>query len=67
MHICTDDGQVYSWGTGLDGRLGLGSTRNFRNPQKISLLPGNSSSDQVVKVEHVAAGKAHSLALTGMS
>lgn len=57
----SSDGQVYSWGTGLDGRLGIGNTRNFRNPQKVP-IPSNES--EPVKVVHVAAGKAHGLALT---
>jgi len=55
------DGQVYSWGTGLDGRLGVGNTRNFRNPQKV-VFPSNDSAQ--IKAAHVAAGKAHGLALT---
>lgn len=57
-----DDGQLYSWGNGLDGRLGVGSTRNYRNPQKV-VFPSNNGSE--AKVKRVSAGKAHGLALTG--
>jgi len=32
-----DDGQVFSWGCGVDGKLGLGSEASYKTPQKVQM------------------------------
>jgi E3 ubiquitin-protein ligase HERC2 len=59
--MTTEEGQVWSWGWGEDGRLGHGDSEDFSRPEPIKVLsPG-------VGVVALAAGGGHSLALTGTS
>ncbi len=51
------DGQVYSWGFGASGQLGNGATADSTTPVQVTLPPGPP-------VSGIAAGGAHSLALT---
>ena len=53
----SDAGDVYAWGTGTSGQLGLGKRRNFPSPQLVWGLMRKG-------VRQIAAGDAHSLALT---
>jgi len=55
--VVAGEGQVYAWGSGVDGRLGVGNLKNYRNPQKVTF-------EYSVKVVKVALGKAHALAVT---
>ena len=49
-------GEVYSFGYGWNGRLGLGNEENQLSPQLVAALRGRS-------VVQVSAGRTHSLAL----
>lgn len=53
----SDSGDVYAWGTGTAGQLGLGRKRNSPSPQLVWGLMRKG-------VRQIAAGDAHSLALT---
>ena len=53
----SDSGDVYAWGTGTVGQLGLGKRRNFPSPQLVWGLMRKG-------VRQIAAGDAHSIALT---
>ena len=53
----TADGAVWSWGDGYQGRLGHGDTQSQLLPKKVEAFAGR-------RVVAVAAGSAHSLALT---
>lgn len=53
----TADGRVFSWGWGVHGQLGHGSTENKRLPTLIASLLG-------VVVKHMSAGHAHTLILS---
>ena len=53
----SDSGDVYAWGTGSAGQLGLGKKRSFPSPQLVWGLMRKG-------VRQIAAGDAHSLALT---
>ena len=53
----TEAGALYSWGYGIDGRLGLAEAEGRLLPELVSALTG-------VVVEGVAAGRWHSLART---
>ena len=53
----TADGAVWSWGRGVDGRLGHGDEVDLLMPKKVEALAGR-------RVVAVAAGTNHSLALT---
>lgn len=50
------DGDLYSWGKGVDGQLGHGNTKNISIPTKVNLY-GNLS-------ESVSCGTNHTLVLT---
>ena len=54
----TDEGEVYSWGTGAGGRLGNGKERNRFTPLAIAGLRGRY-------VNQVSCGEAHSAAISG--
>ena len=53
----SDSGDVYAWGVGSNGQLGLGKRRNFPSPQLVWGLMRKG-------VRQIAAGDHHSLALT---
>ena len=53
----SDSGDVYAWGLGTSGQLGLGKKRSFPSPQLVWGLMRKG-------VRQIAAGHAHSLALT---
>ncbi|CAM9409044.1 unnamed protein product, partial [Ectocarpus sp. 8 AP-2014] len=57
-----ETGQVFSWGNGYNGRLGLGDTRNRSSACHIEALQG-------IEIEAVFCGVSHSLAVcsTGTS
>lgn len=55
----TAAGEVYTWGCGDGGRLGLGHTRTVHTPTLVSSLR-----DAGVRVWQVACGRAHTLALS---
>jgi E3 ubiquitin-protein ligase HERC2 len=58
-HACalTSSGDVYAWGLGEGGRLGLGDSRTQLTPRLLKSL-------RQVNVIHIACGERHSLALT---
>ena len=45
--VCTDEGEVYSWGDGQYGALGLGTLQDQFKPVKVD-IPGDS---RIVKVD----------------
>mmetsp|Transcript_24318 Transcript_24318/g.35630 ORF Transcript_24318/g.35630 Transcript_24318/m.35630 type:complete len:598 (+) Transcript_24318:102-1895(+) len=51
------DGAVYSWGYGLEGQCGNGSTMNIRTPRKVE-FPDN------VDIENICCGSSWSFAYT---
>ena len=53
----SDSGDVYAWGTGTAGQLGLGKRRNFPSPQLVWGLMRKG-------VRQIGAGDYHSAALT---
>jgi len=53
----SDAGDVYAWGTGTAGQLGLGKKRSFPSPQLVWGLMRKG-------VRQIACGDVHSLALT---
>ena len=53
----SDSGDVYAWGSGSSGQLGLGKKRGFPSPQLVWGLMRKG-------VRQISAGNAHSLALT---
>ncbi|GBG27735.1 Protein kinase, putative [Hondaea fermentalgiana] len=57
----TDDGEVYTWGEGDSGQLGLGDLESQRVPTLVTSL-GRNGAD--VKVVQVTCGAAHTVALT---
>ena len=54
---CTDTGQVYAWGDGRFGQLGLGDARIVPRPERIHGL----ENDQIVSM---GCGKSHSACVT---
>lgn len=55
----TGDGDVYTFGCGADGRLGLGNTENYSTPQKIRFKHPLSSKPRIV-----CCGARHSAIVT---
>jgi len=51
------DGELFAWGCGREGQLGLGDYSSPRAPQLVHLLVGQ-------RVTSVAAGEFHSAAVT---
>ncbi len=54
----TSTNKVYTWGNGSDGKLGLGNTSNFDEPQHASLFTPFSTT-----AKDIAAGASHSMVL----
>jgi E3 ubiquitin-protein ligase HERC2 len=54
-----DDGRVFSWGSGLNGKLGHGGEMNMPVPSLIESLAG-------VKIVRLAAGCEHSAVIDSM-
>lgn len=57
----TNEGFVYSWGSGMQGKLGLGSLRDAVLPTRVGLDTKNFKNYSYFQV---AAGTFHSMALT---
>lgn len=55
----SEDGDIYSWGDGVNGQLGLGYVVEQLTPKKITTI-----SEGEVKFKKISAGKEHSLALS---
>ncbi|CAL1297267.1 unnamed protein product [Larinioides sclopetarius] len=53
--VCTDAGEVYTWGDNDEGQLGDGSTNAIQRPRLVSALSGK-------KINKVACGSAHTVA-----
>ncbi|SBS93098.1 guanidine nucleotide exchange factor, putative [Plasmodium ovale curtisi] len=51
---CLLSGDMYSWGYGANGRLGLGDIRNYNAPQLVKRLQNRK------RVVYVCSGKSHS-------
>ncbi|GAU14237.1 hypothetical protein TSUD_307970 [Trifolium subterraneum] len=62
--LLTGDGNMYTWGKGMFGRLGLGSQKDELYPVKLNFENPNGTGDSV-KIVGIAAGAYHSLALAG--
>ncbi len=54
--VCSK-GNLYTWGAGENGRLGVGGTENQVYPQRVTALAGH-------RVTQVFAGSVHTTALT---
>ena len=52
------NGDIYSWGKGIDGKLGHGNTKNVGKPKKIEYLQN---------LEEVSCGTNHTLVLVNNS
>ncbi|PNX98304.1 E3 ubiquitin-protein ligase herc2-like protein [Trifolium pratense] len=64
--LLTGDGNVYTWGKGMFGRLGLGSQKDELSPIKLNFQnPNGTLGVDSVKIVGIAAGAYHSLALAG--
>lgn len=60
----TDKGQVYTWGHGGHGRLGLGQAKvRGQNSYSAEFVPRQVSNLHGVKVTYIAAGEAHTAAV----
>lgn len=53
----TDSGELYSWGVGSNGRLGIGDTNDFAIPQIVYQLIDK----QIIKI---SCGNAHNIVMT---
>lgn len=60
LYLFEAEGNLFTWGGGKSGQLGHGSTADEKKPKQVASLKG-------VFVSQVAAGKNHSVALTGKS
>ena len=56
MVVCTSSGEVFSWGSNKDGKLGYGGTDTQPTPKKVALLRQ--------RISHVAASNKHSAAIS---
>jgi alpha-tubulin suppressor-like RCC1 family protein len=58
FHMCAiANGDLYSWGKGIDGQLGHGNTKNISKALKVEGFDGG--------VEEVSCGAIHTLVLVG--
>jgi len=53
----SDDGNLYSWGLGLDGRLGDGQSDNIFLPNKLEFFKNK-------KIHHICCALDHSMVVT---
>src|SRR5690348_1359769 len=60
----TDSGEVYTWGGDPEGQLGLGGTTG---ESQVQVTPHLVLSLSKFKITKIAAGGAHTLALTGIN
>ncbi len=58
------DGNIYSWGCGLYGRLGHGNEVSVTKPRMISVVQNTIDNGENDMIADVAAGSAHSAVLT---
>ncbi|PHT74252.1 hypothetical protein T459_21529 [Capsicum annuum] len=61
----TANGDVYSWGRGTFGRLGVGSEADHLYPVRINFGLADSNGDKRVKIVGITVGAYHSLAVSG--
>lgn len=57
MIVCTDDGQLFTFGIGENGRLGHGDTVNHTFPRRVEALAASI-------IKRVACGAAHTVVTT---
>jgi len=53
--VCTDQGEIYTWGDNDEGQLGDGTTTGIQKPRLVAAL-------QTKKINRVACGSAHTVA-----
>ena len=58
----TELGELYSWGAGGNGRLGIGDVRYAVSPTHVQFRKGKN--DRPIKIAFVAAGHCHTLAIS---
>jgi E3 ubiquitin-protein ligase HERC4 len=64
------DGEVFAWGAGDSGRLGVGDVRSRVDPERISFFRGRASDaddGSPGTVGSISCGYHHSMAVTGQS
>lgn len=59
VHMLTEKGQLYMWGMGRYGRLGLGNELDQNEPRLVYGLNG-------LRIKQVALGERHTVAIAGM-
>lgn len=59
-----ENGELFTWGFGSDGQLGLGSTQNHHSPQLVTFTKGSKNTQPLII--DVDAGAQHTVALTGI-
>jgi alpha-tubulin suppressor-like RCC1 family protein len=52
-------GELYTWGKGIDGQLGHGNSKNLFSPMKVQVLGQN--------VEHVSCGVNHTIVVVNFN
>jgi len=57
-NLCEPDNELFAWGSGENGQLGLLNNRNEHNPKCVETLCG-------ITIEQLAAGWDHSMVLSG--
>jgi alpha-tubulin suppressor-like RCC1 family protein len=60
----TADGDLYAWGEGKFGQLGLAEEHPFRHTPKMSVYIPESTTPKGLKFKDISAGQRHSLILT---
>lgn len=61
----TDDGQLYTWGEGKMGQLGVGKCREKRLPEKVTFdFEEEESGEEMQRLKACSAGFGHSAAIT---
>ena len=51
--VVTENGELYSWGRGVNGQLGLNSTEDANSPRKVTTLSGDTMSvENLIQQSH---------------
>mgnify|MGYP002621639206 CR=1 FL=1 len=63
--MCIESGELFTWGYGADGQLGIGGVTSHHSPQLVQFLNPTTGKNVNVFTVDVDAGARHTAAISG--